>query len=271
MTSARRESSLAEKEARVRLKDKVVIVTGGARGVGRAYALGLAREGARVAVADLEDGSETVKAIESQGGEAIGLLTDVREEPSTAEMAQKTCAQFSRIDVLINNAAIYRGTVMKPFEEITVPEWDQMMAVNLRGLFLCAKAVVPFMKEQRGGKIINIASSTVLFGLPGMLHYVTSKAGVIGFSRALARELGRFGITVNTVSPGLVWNESSRRVDREKKLPFRSLAEAARQGRAIPKDLLEEDLVGTIVYLCSNDSNMLTGQLINVDGGGSLY
>lgn len=255
----------------MRLRNRVVIITGGARGAGRTYALGLAREGAQIAIADLADASDTVRAIQALGGEAIGISTDVREETCTAEMARKTYERFGRMDVLLNNAAFYRDIVMKPFEEIPVAEWDQMMAVNLRGLFLCSKAVVPYMKQQGGGKIINISSSSVFFGFPGMLHYVATKAGVIGFSRALARELGRFGITVNTVSPGLVWNESSRQVDAQKKLPFRSLADAARQGRAIQKDLLEEDLVGTILFLCSRDSDMLTGQLINVDGGGTLY
>lgn len=255
----------------MRLKERVAIVTGGAQGAGRAYALGLAREGAKVAVADVADASDTVQAIESLGGEALALLTDVREESATEEMARKTQDRFGRIDVLLNNAALYRGIVIKPFEEITIAEWDQMMAVNLRGLFLCAKAVVPYMKQQGSGKIINISSSTVLFGLPGMLHYVTSKAGVIGFTRALSRELGRFGIAVNAVSPGLVWNESSRLVEANKKLPFRPLADVARQGRAIPKDLLEEHLVGTILFLSSSDSDMMTGQLLNVDGGGSMY
>ena len=255
----------------MRLQNRVVIVTGGARGAGRAYALGLAREGAKVAVADLMDGSETVQAIEAQNGEAISVRTDVQEEASSTEMARKTHERFGRIDVLINNAAVYRGIVLKPFEEIRVEEWDQMMAVNLRGLFLCAKAVVPYMKRQGSGKIINISSSAVLFGLPGMLHYVTSKAGVIGFTRALARELGRIGVTVNAVAPGFVLNESSRQLDAEKKLPFGSLAKAARGARSVPKDLLEEDLVGTVIYLASSDSDMLTGQLLNVDGGSSMY
>ncbi|MBI4479153.1 MAG: SDR family oxidoreductase [Acidobacteria bacterium] len=255
----------------MRLKERVAIVTGGAQGAGRAYALGLAREGAQVTVADVADGSDTVQAIAALGGEALALLTDVREESSTAEMARKTHERFGRIDVLVNNAALYRDIVLQPFEEITLAEWDHMMAVNLRGLFLCAKAVVPYMKQQRSGKIINISSSAVLFGLPGMLHYVTSKAGVIGFTRALARELGRSGIAVNTVSPGMVLNEGSRQIEANKKLPFHSLADAARQGRAISKDLLEEDLVGTMVFLSSGESDMITGQLFNVDGGGIMY
>ena len=255
----------------MRLRERVVIVTGGAQGAGRAYALGLAREGARVAIADVADSSETVKAIEALGGEALTLSTDIREESSTGEMARKTHERFGRIDVLLNNAAMYRGIVMKPFDEISIPEWDQMMAVNLRGLFLCAKAVVPYMKQQGAGKIINISSGVALYGLPGMLHYVTSKAGVLGFTRALAREVGRFGITVNAVAPGMILNESSRIVDANKELPFRSMAEAARQGRATPRDLLEEDLVGTILFLSSPDSDMITGQLLNVDGGAIMY
>jgi NAD(P)-dependent dehydrogenase (short-subunit alcohol dehydrogenase family) len=255
----------------MKLQGRVVIVTGGAQGAGQAYALGLAREGARVAIADIADSSGTVKAIEDLGGEALALSTDIREELSTAEMARQTHKRFGRIDVLVNNAAMYRGIVMKPFDEITVGEWDQMMAVNLRGQFLCAKAVVPYMKQQGAGKIINISSGVALYGLPGMLHYVTSKAGVLGFTRALAREVGRFGITVNTVAPGMMWNESSRMLDANKKLPFRSLAEASRQGRATPRDLLEEDLVGAILFLSSPDSDMITGQLLNVDGGAVMH
>ena len=233
--------------------------------------MALAREGAKITIADIADGSDAVSAITQLGGEAIYVRTDVGEETSTAEMARKTHEHFGRIDVLLNNAALYRDIVIKPFEEITSSEWDRVMAVNLRGLFLCSKAVLPYMKKQRAGKIINISSSTVLYGLPGMLHYVTSKAGVIGFSRALAREVGRHGIAVNSISPGLVWNESSQQVDAKKQIPFRSMAETSRQGRAIPRDLLEQDLAGTVIYLCSDDSNMVTGQLINVDGGGSMY
>lgn len=255
----------------MKLRERVAIVTGGAQGAGCAYALAMAREGARVAIADIADSSGTVKAIEELGGEALALSTDICEEISTAEMARKTHERFGRIDVLVNNAAMYRGIVMKPFDEISVAEWDRMMAVNLRGQFLCARAVFPYMKQQGAGKIINISSGVALYGLPGMLHYVTSKAGVLGFTRGLAREVGRFGITVNTVAPGMMWNKSSRMLDANKKLRFRSLAEASRQGRATPRDLLEEDLVGTILFLSSSDSDMITGQVLNVDGGAVMH
>lgn len=255
----------------MRLEGRVAIITGGAQGAGRSYALELAREGAKIAIADIADGSDAVNVITQQGGKAIYVRTDVGDEASATEMARRTHERFGRIDILLNNAALYRDIVIKPFEEITSSEWDRVMAVNLRGLFLCSKAVIPYMKKQRAGKIINISSSTVLYGLPGMLHYVTSKAGVIGFSRALAREVGRHGITVNSISPGLVWNESSQQVDAKKQIPFRPMAETSRQGRAIPRDLLEQDLAGTVIFLCSDDSNMVTGQLINVDGGGSMY
>ncbi len=255
----------------MRLEGKAIIVTGGAQGAGRVYSLAVAREGAKVAVADIQDGTETVRAIQQQGGEAISLSVDVAEETSTAEIARQTHERFGRIDVLINNAAVYRGIVLKPFDQISVEEWDRLMAVNLRGLFLCAKAVVPYMKRQGNGKIVNVSSGAALWGLPGMLHYVTSKAGVIGFTRALARELGRSGIAVNTLAPGFVLNESSRLLDAQKNMPLPSLAETAIARRSIRRDLLENDLVGTVIYLSSSDSDMITGQLINIDGGATMY
>ncbi|MBI2371888.1 MAG: SDR family oxidoreductase [Deltaproteobacteria bacterium] len=254
-----------------RLKDRVVIVTGGARGIGRSYALAVAEEGARVLIADLAEGAEAVGAIQARGGVACYCRTDVSDETSAAAMARAALEQLGGIDVLINNAALYRGLVLRPFIEISGEEWDRMMAVNLRGLFYCAKAVFPTMKARTAGKIINIASSAIHQGMPGMLHYVTSKAGVVGFTRAMAREVGRWGITVNAVAPGYVLDEASRGLDADKRLPFRPLDEIARQARCLKRDQVEADLVGTILYLCSADSDFLTGQLITVDGGDSLY
>ncbi|HLB02694.1 MAG TPA: SDR family NAD(P)-dependent oxidoreductase, partial [Nitrospiria bacterium] len=171
----------------MKLKDKVAIITGGGQGIGKEYALGFAREGAKVVIAEikLENAQQVVKEIESQGGKAIAVRTDVTSEADASEVTEKTIATFGRIDALVNNAAIYYGIEMKPFEFISEKEWDAMMAVNVKGLFIMSKAVMPQMKKQKSGSIINISSGTWLFGIPYLLHYVTSKAAVVGFSRAM--------------------------------------------------------------------------------------
>ena len=192
----------------MRLKDKVAIVTGGAQGIGRAYALRLAEEGANVVIADILDGSRVGQEIKKKGSEALALHTDVADEKSTQEMAQKTVERFGRIDILINNAAFFSSIVKKPFHQISGEEWDLVMSVNLRGPFLCSKAVYPQMKKQRKGKIINISSGTFYTGSPFFLHYVTSKGGIIGLTRALAREIGDSGISVNAIAPGLTVSET---------------------------------------------------------------
>ena len=191
------------------LKDKVVIVTGSAKGLGGEYALRFSQEGAKVVVCDVLDCGEVSREIESSGGEVLSLKTDVSSEQSTVEMASKTAERFGRIDVLVNNAAVWSGIEMKPFHEITVDEWDRLMAVNLKGMWLCCKAVFPYMKEQGKGKIVNIASAVVFAGVPYMTHYTTSKGGVIAFTRAMARELGDYNINVNVVAPGLVLTRAS--------------------------------------------------------------
>ena len=189
-----------------RLHGKVAIVTGGAHGIGRAYCLGLAKEGAHVVIADLDLSSaeEVVRVIEDTGGEALAVKTDVSNEGQVLEMARNTVGRFGRIDVLINNAAIFEQVPMSRvgMMDLSVEEWDRMLGVNLKGPWLCARAVFPYMKEQGGGKIINISSGTVFGRNATRAHYVAAKAGVIGLSRNLARELGQYGINVNTLSPG---------------------------------------------------------------------
>jgi 3-oxoacyl-[acyl-carrier protein] reductase len=189
----------------MRLKDKAIIVTGGGLGIGRAYSKGLAKEGARVVVADIqvEAARQVADEIKKEGGDAYPVAVDVTSPEKTREMADATVRQYGGIDVLVNNAGLYSGLKKKPFMEIPVEEWDRVMAVNVKGLFLCVKAVYPAMKKQGKGKIINISSGTVLGGTPLFLHYVSSKAGVIGFTRALARELGPDNISVNAITPGL--------------------------------------------------------------------
>ena len=248
----------------MRLKDKVIIVTGGGVGIGRAYATGLAKEGARVVVADIqeEEAKKVASEIKQGGGEALALPVDVTSAEKTQAMADKTLQKYGRIDVLVNNAGLYSAIKKKPFSEITAEEWDRVMAVNLKGLFLCVQAVYPAMKKQGKGKIINISSGTALGGTPFFLHYVTSKAGVIGFTRALARELGPDNICVNAITPGLTISGPQQ----EGVLTPEQLQDRRRR-RAFQRDQYPQDLVGTMIFLCSADSDFITGQTINVDGG----
>jgi NAD(P)-dependent dehydrogenase (short-subunit alcohol dehydrogenase family) len=249
----------------MRLEDKVVIVTGGGSGIGRAYSLGVAREGARVVVADTADAQATVKAIEAGGAQALGVACDVSREEDTLRLATETIARFGRIDVLVNNAAIYGTLRRRPFMDIPVEEWDRVMAVNLRGLFLCARAVFPAMKAQGKGKIINIASSTFFRGVPNYIHYTTSKGGVVGFTRSLARELGDAGIRVNAVAPGFTLSGANEaNISAEQK-------EANIRMRMLKRAEVPDDLVGTIVFLASDDSDFITGQTIAVDGGSIVH
>ncbi len=248
----------------MRLKDKVAIVTGAAQGIGAAYARGLAREGAAVAVVDILDPNPTVKAIQDSGGKALALKIDVSDEKQTQEMAQRTLDAFGRIDILVNNAAIYGTIVRKKFEEITVEEWDKLYSVNVKGIFLCVKAVAPTMKAQQSGKIINATSSTFFKGNEDFLHYVSSKGAVVAMTRSLARELGEYNINVNAIAPGQTLSEAN--LKRGDKVDSNSL-----RIRLLKKRLYPEDLVGTIIYLSSSDSDMMTGQVLLVDGGTAFH
>ena len=250
----------------MRLKDKVAIVTGGSRGLGRAYALRLAKEGAKVVVADILEGGETVDAIKQQGGEAIYVYTDVTSERSTQEMVRKTLEKFSRIDILINNAAIFATIVKSPFYEISAEEWDEVMAVNLKGSFLCAKAVFPQMKRQGKGKIINVSSGAFYKGLPNFLHYVVSKGGNVALTRSLAREMGDAGICVNAIAPGYTETEYLKEHPQDPS----EVTKAIIAGRCIKRPETPDDLAGTIVFLSSDDSDFITGQTILVDGGSTF-
>jgi len=252
----------------MRLKDTVIIVTGGGVGIGRAYSMGLAKEGAKVVVADIQEGEAQKVAgeIKQGGGEALAVPVDVTSEEKTRAMADTTLQKYSRIDVLVNNAGLYTAIKKKPFTEISSEEWDKVMAVNLKGLFLCVQAVYPTMKKQGKGKIINISSGTVLGGTPFFLHYVTSKAGVIGFTRALAREVGSDNICVNAITPGLTISDPQQ----EGVLTPEQLQDRRRR-RSFQRDQYPQDLVGTVIFLSSADSDFITGQTINVDGGQNMY
>lgn len=228
----------------MRLEDRVVIVTGGGMGIGRVCCLGLAKEGAKVVVADVqEEGAQNVAAeIAREGGKALAVAVDVTAPEQTRAMARNALDRYGRIDVLVNNAGLYTSIKKKSFAEISPEEWDQVMAVNLKGILLCSQAVYPAMKKQGKGKIINISSGTIFNGTPFFLHYVTSKAGVIGLTRALARELGTDGIAVNAITPGLTLSGPQQAGDHRRavggsaqpqKLSARSISRGHRRHRAV--------------------------------------
>jgi NAD(P)-dependent dehydrogenase (short-subunit alcohol dehydrogenase family) len=247
----------------MKLKDKVAIITGGAQGLGKAYAKRLCEEGAKVVVGDILDGKAFQQEIEEEGGEALALYADVSDEQSVEEMVTKTMERFGKIDILINNAAVFANIKLKPFFEISAQEWDQLMQVNLKGTFLCCKAVYPQMKKQGSGKIINVSSGTFFKGMPYFIHYVTSKGGIIAFSRALAREVGENGISVNVIAPGYTLSDALQETPMlDEKMNTTMLGT-----RCFKRDAYPEDLTGTIVFLASNESDFITGQTIVVDGG----
>src|SRR5512135_1113342 len=196
----------------MKLKDRVAIVTGAARGLGRAFCVALAKEGAKIMAVDIADVSDTVKEVESLGGTAKGLRVDVSSEKDTQKMAEETIRAFGKIDILVNNAAIIYNLVRKPFYEIDPNLWDKVMAVNIKGPWLCTKAVFPQMKAQKKGKIITISSETFFTGSHGFVHYVASKGGVVGLTRSLAIELGPHNITSNSIAPGFTDTEASQSI-----------------------------------------------------------
>jgi 3-oxoacyl-[acyl-carrier protein] reductase len=234
------------------LKDKVAIVTGGGHGIGKAYCKAFAQAGARVVPTDIDGPAAEKVAAEIRGkseGGALGIRVDVSDEASTKQMAKNVFDRFGRIDILVNNAAIFATIPMNRggIETIDPAEWDRMMAVNLKGLFFCTRAVLPSMRAQKSGKIINISSGTVLSGSLGRIHYVTSKAGVIGFTRTLAREVGGDNIQVNCISPGSTLSEENptEEIIRMRQAPV--------QTRSLKRLQKPEDL--------------MTGQTVSVDGG----
>jgi len=250
-----------------RLDRKVAIITGAAQGIGAVYAQALADEGAKVMIADILDGKPTASRISAQGGTADFIQTDVSDENSVAAMVDATVAKWGGVDLLINNAAIWASLRAKPFEDISPEEWDKLMAVNVKGPFLCARAVVPHMRAGNYGRIVNIASGTAYKGTPNFLHYVTSKGAVIAMTRALAREVGEDGITVNTLAPGLVLSEQ---VVASPEL-LEKLSAPVMASRAIKRDQLPQDLVGPLLFLVSDDAAFMTGEVTVIDGGSVMH
>ena len=248
----------------MQLAGKVAVITGAARGLGRAYAEALAAEGAAIVAGDLNDCSDTVAAVESAGGRAVSTTVDVSDANSCETMAALAMDGFGRIDVLINNAALYAGLKGARFEHLDEAQWDRVMQVNIKGTWLISRAVVDHMRGSGGGSIINIASLAAVFGLPYGLDYVASKAAVIGMTRGMARELGPDHIRVNAVAPSAVMTEGTEEFFGEK---FEKAKSVIASNQLIPRNLETEDLTGTIVYLASDASRFVTGQTHMVDGG----
>ena len=252
-----------------RLDGRVAIITGGGHGIGKAYAVRLAAEGAKVVIAELDGKAASAVAAEltAQGHHAIAVQTDVANEASVTNMAQQAVAKFGRIDVLVNNAAIFATVPMSrlPFDQISVDEWDRMMSVNVKGTWLASRAVVPQMRLQAYGKIINVSSGTALKGSPSRIHYVTSKAGILGFTKTLANEVGKDGICVNCVAPGSTLSEENPDDD-----ILKMRAQAA-NARALKRVQTPDDLTGAVVFFASADSDFITGQTLVVDGGSCMH
>jgi NAD(P)-dependent dehydrogenase (short-subunit alcohol dehydrogenase family) len=247
----------------MRLDGRVAIVTGAAGGLGKMFALELAKEGAHVAVADVHDAEPVQKEIESNGGKALALYGNVTDPQSMNDLAAQAQEHFGKIDILINNAAIYAGLKRGSFMDIDLDEWDRVMAVNVKGAFLAVRAVYPYMKKQQYGKVVNIASEVFFTGSHGFAHYVTSKGGIIGLTRALAIETGSDNICINAIAPGFTDTEASR-----------GLADVHRYDTSkTPLERLcqPEDLTGTAIFLASSDSDFITGQVIIVDGGRVMH
>ena len=250
----------------MRLKDRVAIVTGGGRGIGRAYCFGLAKEGAAVVVADLAAGDAAAVAgeITAGGGRAIAVGVDISEAASTQGMARAAAEAFGGVDILVNNAAMFANLTRAAWDQFSPPEWDRVMAVNVRGPWLTCLAVVPLMRRLGKGKIIIFGSSAIFTGDSRLVHYVTSKAAVMGLTRALARELGAENICVNCLHPGQTMSGTNDAMTPPE------YVEAVKARRSLKRVQVSADLVGTLLYLASDDSDFVTGQSIVVDGGVSF-
>lgn len=253
----------------MKLKDEVAIITGSGRGIGRSFALRFSEEGAKVVICDINlSGLDKVaKEIKARGGEVLAVRTDVSDEASVGELAKKTMERFGKIDILINNAAVYYGIGSRPWDSWTAEDWDRIFAVNVRGSWLCTKLVAPHMIAQGRGKIIYIASTTTDTGVSVILPYTCSKGAIIALTRAMARALGRHGINVNCISPGYTMTEAS--LEMPGKDPRAD--EAQLRGRCFRRPEYPDDLVGTAVFLASKDSAFITGQTIVVDGGEAMH
>lgn len=249
-----------------RLEGRVAIVTGGGRGIGADYAKALAAEGAKVTVTDIVSTDNTVNIIKQAGGEAIGIHCDVTKPDEVKAMVAETVETFGKLDIMVNNAALFADLKQGSFLDIDEEEWDRVMQINTRGVFTCSKAAVTEMKKNGYGKIINIASGTVFKGTPMLLHYVSSKGAQVAFTRALAREVGDDGITVNCIAPGLTMSEKV--IEDEQ---WTAVKDGNTASRAIKREQVPEDLLGAVVFFSSSDSDFITGQTLVVDGGSAMH
>ncbi len=249
-----------------RLDERAAVVTGAGRGIGAEYAKALAAEGARVMVTDIVDTENTVNIIKQAGGEAIGKHCDVTRPADVKAMVDETVRAFGKLDIMVTNAALFADLDQKPFLEIDEAEWDRVMQVNTRGVFTCVKAAVPEMKKNGYGKIVNVASGTVFKGTPMLLHYVSSKGAMVAFTRALAREVGDDGITVNCIAPGLTMSEKVLGAAQ-----WDAIKDGNTASRAIKREEVPEDLLGTVVFFSSSESDFITGQTLVVDGGSAMH
>jgi len=251
----------------MRLKGRTAIVTGAGCGIGKAIAMRLAQDGANIVVADIKDALPSAAHIATAAGVGtLGLDIDVSSQTDTERMAADTLAAFGSIDILVNNAAMFAAVRLRPFEQIPVDEWKRLMEINIMGVGLCCRAVSPQMRKQQRGRIINLASGAPLKGVPLFLHYIASKGAVIAMTRGLAREMGRDGITVNSLAPGFTLSEGvaaeSDHMEFSREMSLKS--------RAIARDETPEDLVGAASFLASDDAAFMTGQTVVVDGGSAM-
>lgn len=246
------------------LEDKVVIVTGGGRGLGQAYAIEAARLGAKVVAGDILDCGDTVSKIEAAGGTAIAAALDVTKMETVSAMTEQAVDAFGGVDVLINNAALYGGLTGGRFDMLDEDEWDRTMNVNVKGIWNCCKAVIAPMKSAGGGSIINVASLAATYGLPFALHYTTSKAAVIGLTRGLARELGRSEVRVNAIAPTAVLTEGTAEFFGDK---TDGAMEVIKNDQSLKRNPTSDDMIGTVMWLASDASSFVTGQTIAIDGG----
>ena len=251
----------------MRCNGNVAIVTGGAMGIGQAIVQALLAEGAKVVIADRDGAQEAAKALDNAGDSVIGVTCDVSSQSDTEDVASVALEAFGRIDVLVNNAGVYADLTMTPFEDLDIDEWRRVLEVNVIGQALATRAVVPAMRRQGGGSIVNLSSGTPFKGVPFMLHYVASKGAVNAMTKALAKELGAADIRVNAVAPGFTLSDGVLANPHQ----LEKLQEISRQARVIQRDQHPDDIVGAVIFFASQDSAFVTGQTLVVDGGAYFH